>query len=68
MGLAPNRWQAIIWTNVQSIHWRIYAALWGDESNAGTPAGTVVTTCMYKYGAAILRYDLEIQQLGVYIL
>ena len=29
--LAPNRRQAIIWTNVDSIHWRIYAALGGDE-------------------------------------
>ena len=26
-GLAPNRRQAIIWTNADSIHWRIYAAL-----------------------------------------
>ena len=25
-GLAPNRRQAIIWTNTESIHWRIYAA------------------------------------------
>ena len=30
-GLAPNRRQAIIWTNVDPIHWRIYAALRGDE-------------------------------------
>ena len=30
-GLAPNRRQAIIWTNVGPIHWRIYAALGGDE-------------------------------------
>ena len=28
-GLAPNRRQAIIWTNADLIHWRIYAAL-GD--------------------------------------
>ena len=26
-GLAPNRRQAIIWTNADPIHWRIYAAL-----------------------------------------
>ena len=25
--LAPNKWQAIIWTNADSIYWRIYAAL-----------------------------------------
>ena len=30
-GLAPNRWQAIILTNADLIHWRIYAALGGDE-------------------------------------
>ena len=30
-GLAPNRRQAIIWTNAGPIHWRIYAALGGDE-------------------------------------
>ena len=30
-GLAPNRRQAFIWTNADPIHWRIYAALGGDE-------------------------------------
>ena len=30
-GLAPNRRQAIIWTNADSLRWRIYAALVGDE-------------------------------------
>ena len=30
-GLAPNRRQAIIWTNADPIHWPIYAALGGDE-------------------------------------
>ena len=30
-GLAPNRRQAIICTNTDPIHWRIYAALGGDE-------------------------------------
>ena len=30
-GLAPNRRQAIIWTNVERIHWRIYAAQGGDK-------------------------------------
>ena len=30
-GLTPNRQQAIIWTNADHIHWRIYAALGGDE-------------------------------------
>ena len=31
MALVPNRRQAIIWTNADPIHWRIYAALGGDE-------------------------------------
>ena len=26
-GLAPDRRQAIIWTNVDQVHWRTYAAL-----------------------------------------
>ena len=30
-GLVTNRRQAIIWTNVHQIHWRIYAALGGNE-------------------------------------
>ena len=30
-GLVPNRWQAIIWTNADSVRWCIYAALGGDE-------------------------------------
>ena len=30
-GLAPNRWQTIIWTNADPVHWRIYVALVGDE-------------------------------------
>ena len=30
-GLAPNRRQAITWTNADSVHWCIYAALGVDE-------------------------------------
>ena len=30
-GLAPTRWEAIIWTNADAIHWPIYATLEGDE-------------------------------------
>ena len=29
--MAPNRRQASIWTNADPIHWRIYAAVGGDE-------------------------------------
>ena len=32
-GLAPNRRQAIIWTNADPVRWRIYAALGRDELN-----------------------------------
>ena len=31
-GLAPNRHQAITWTNADPVLWRLYAALGGDES------------------------------------
>ena len=30
-GLAPNRRQAIIWTNADLVPWRFYVALGGDE-------------------------------------
>ena len=30
-GLAPNRRQAITWTNADQVHWRIYAAVGGYE-------------------------------------
>ena len=30
-GLAPNRRQAVIWTNADPLHWRLYVALGGDE-------------------------------------
>ena len=36
-GLARNRWQAIIWTNADLIHWRIDAAPGGDELNIWGP-------------------------------
>ena len=29
--MAPNKRQAIIWTNDDPVHWRINAALGGDE-------------------------------------
>ena len=34
-GLASNMRQAIIWTNADPIHWRIYTALGGDEFYLG---------------------------------
>ena len=32
-GLAPNRWQAITWTNDGLVYWHIYASLGLNESN-----------------------------------
>ena len=34
--LVPNRCQAVIWTNTDPIHARIYAALGGDELRCST--------------------------------
>ena len=52
-GLAPNRRQAIIWTNADPIHWRIYAALgqyelthWGrNKMAANTEQSTLQSAC-----------------------
>ena len=43
-GLVPNRRQAIICTNADPFHWRIYAALWSDELNIST--GSVYPNCI----------------------
>ena len=37
MAFAPNKRQAIIWPDADPIHWRIYAALGGDEIYASAP-------------------------------
>ena len=47
-GLVPNRRQAIIRTNADPIHWRIYAALGEDELNQYQPwcaVSSTVTKC-----------------------
>ena len=31
IGLVPNWWQAIIWTNADPVHWRIFASLGRNE-------------------------------------
>ena len=46
-GLAPNRRQAIIWTNADPIHWCIYTALWEDEL---THCGLMMYGIVKKYG------------------
>ena len=51
-GLAPNRRQAITWTNDDLVHWRIYAALGRDEVNTLTwrAAFTNVVYLILKLG------------------
>ena len=46
-GLTPNRRQAIISTNADLIHWRIYAVLGGDELNLRK--STNVVRYIYSY-------------------
>ena len=43
-GLAPNRRQAITWTNADPVHWSIYAALGGDELRLWLPSSWQVLT------------------------
>ena len=38
-----SRWQAIIWTNADPIHWRIYAAQGGDELASCSTSNSVAT-------------------------
>ena len=39
-GSAPNRQQAITWSNTDPVHWRLYAALGGDELISIGPLST----------------------------
>ena len=45
-GLAPNRRQAINWTNADPVHWRIYAALGRDELKYVNHVRSVTTDAM----------------------
>ena len=50
-GLAPNKRKAIIWTNAEPTHWRIYAALGGDALNLKvTNPLMMLKTRPYMYG------------------
>ena len=53
-GSAPNRRQAIIWTNADPIHWRIYASLGEDELRNFTP-NTIISSQQdaFKKNAAL---------------
>ena len=42
-GMAPSRWQAIVWTNADPVHRRIYAALGENELTAISQERILVT-------------------------
>ena len=63
-GLAPNRWQAIISTNADSIHWRIYVALGGDKLNLLVPATFISVNRVCHPGGHCWDYYLGALSLG----
>ena len=54
--MAPKMRQVVIWTNADSIHWRIYATLEGDEFMTGV----WVAVGMSQYSDRIQCYILQI--------
>ena len=46
--------QAIIWTNSDRIHWRIYAALEGDKSIQGIDVQSLC--CVYSGHSSAMKY------------
>ena len=59
--LAPNERKAIIWTNADPIHWRIYAALRGDELSHWNPvnltnkvAADALAPCIARLAVAMV--------------
>ena len=53
--------QAIIWTNGDSIHSRIYAALGGDELMPATPYMYYIISFMWRYihsGVSMVAVDV----------
>ena len=52
---ASNRWQAIIWTNADRIHWRIYAAL--GEMRSVKRARDIITTSDIRFDIDIIDYS-----------
>ena len=68
----PNRWQAITWTNADLVHWRIYAALGGDEWSmmwSITPHTKNYTNCscfVTSYlGLAQVHITLQVTSLNI---
>ena len=46
-GLAPNRQQAVIWTNSDPVHRHIYSALGGDVLRMLTGSGNILCSRLY---------------------
>ena len=55
----PDRRQAITWTNVDPIYWRIYASLGGDELNKLDHSLTI-TTPLVKWTKQGIEMYLQI--------
>ena len=67
-GLAPNRRQAIAWTNDNQVLWRIYAAL-GGKANPGysIPDENLVDMNMYVFVCTHFTHATQINIFGKYI-
>ena len=53
-GLAPNRRQAITWTNDDPVHWRIYASLGEDELTGDIPFLSLTNDSVRHYSDVII--------------
>ena len=58
-GLAPNRRQAITWTNAEPAHWRVYAALGEDELTA---VHRDACCFLQKNAIQLVLWDLDIDK------
>ena len=61
--LAPNRRQAIIWTNADPIHWLMYAAVGGDEVKVLCYAAQAIYS---YYGQIIVRCKEVISRVSMH--
>ena len=51
-GFAPNRRQAITWTNADAVHWQIYAGRWVKNDD-----NTIFPKCVENFSNEIQRND-----------
>ena len=49
IGFEPNRWQDIVWTNYDLVHWRIYALIGLDELKENDAIWTLHVMVMSHY-------------------